>query len=168
MESNRMEKHKRHWSAMDTVILLLIVVAVVGLVYRVVYAARRDNSAESVMYRVYFEVLETHEDVLAEVRGFDAIYLLENDVCLGYVGVYEDTATGEYTVALTQTPASGPTGDDRVTASGCMICTNALPNQGGGLRVGNSGRVLAPGSMLEVRTDRVLMTIRITAIREHT
>ena len=36
-------KQKLRWSAVDTVILLLVLVAVAGLVYRVVYAARREG-----------------------------------------------------------------------------------------------------------------------------
>lgn len=160
-------KQKLRWSAVDTVILLLVLVAVAGLVYRVVYAARREGDATSAMYRVYFEVQETHEEVLAEVRGFDAVYLYENDVRLGYIGVYRDTATGEYTVALTPSASTDGTGDHRVTGSGCMICTNATLREDGGLHVGDSGRILVPGSVLEVRTDRALLTVRITSIREH-
>lgn len=159
-------KKKGRWSAVDTVILLLIVVALAGLVFRVVYAARKDAASEPIMYRVYFEVMETHEDVLAEVRGFDAVYLYENGIHLGYIGVYEDTSTGEYTVALTATPAADASGDRRVTASGCMICADGTFTSGG-LLVGDSGRYLTPGSVLEVRTDRAFMTIRITDIRKH-
>ena len=168
MDNHIMHKPKKRWSAMDTVILLLVLVAVAGLVYRVVYAARKDAEADPVLYRVYFEVMETHEDVLAEVKGFDAVYLCENDARLGYIGVYQDTATGEQTPALNITPAVGATGSDRVTATGILICNNATVSAGGGLMVGDSGRYLTPGSVLEVRTDRVLMTIRITSVREHT
>ena len=75
MDNHIMHKPKKRWSAMDTVILLLVLVAVAGLVYRVVYAARKDAEADPTMYRVYFEVLETHENVLAEVEGFDALDL---------------------------------------------------------------------------------------------
>jgi hypothetical protein len=166
MKKNQSDKQKRRWSAVDTVILLLVLVSVAGLVYRIVYAANKDAAAEPVMYRVCFEVLETHEDVLAEVKGFDAVYLYENDVRLGYIGVYEDTATGDYTVALTPSPAPGATGDNRVTAVGCMVCTDATPVNGG-IRVGDSGRYLVPGSILEVRTDRALLTIRVTSVRKH-
>jgi hypothetical protein len=168
MDNHIMHKPKKRWSAMDTVILLLVLVAVAGLVYRVVYAARKDAEADPTMYRVYFEVLETHENVLAEVEGFDAVYLYENVTRLGYIGVYLDTATGAYTPALTTTPAVGATGSHRVTATGILICNNATVSAGGGLMVGDSGRYLTPGSVLEVRTDRVLMTIRITSVREHT
>ena len=41
MENNTIKKQKKRWSAMDTVILLLVLVAVAGLVYRVVYATRK-------------------------------------------------------------------------------------------------------------------------------
>ena len=162
-----MNKPKKRWSVMDTVILLLVFAAVAGLVYRVIYTAREDAETEPAMYRVYFEVMETHEDVLAEVRGFDAVYLCENDTRLGYVGVYPDAATGGYIPALTTTPVEGSAGSHHVTATGILVCNNATPASGGGLRVGDSGRYLIPGSVLEVRTDRVIMTIRITAISEH-
>ena len=167
MEKNWNQRNQRRWSAVDTVILLLIVVAVAGLVYRVIYAARRDAEADPAMHRVYFEVLETHENVLAEVKGFDAVYLYENDARLGYIGVYRDTATGEQTVALQVAPAVGATGDKRVTATGCMVCTGGTWASGGSLLIGDSGRYLTPGSVLEVRTDRALLTIRITSITEH-
>ena len=36
------------------------------------------------------------------------------------------------------------------------------------LREARYNQDLTPGSVLEVRTDRVLMTIRITSVREHT
>ena len=162
-----MNKPKKRWSVMDTVILLLVLAAVAGLVYRVIYTAREDAETEPAMYRVYFEVMETHQDVLAEVRGFDAVYLCENDARLGYVGVYPDAATGGYIPAQTTAPVEGPAGSHHVTATGILVCNNATPASGGGLRVGDSGRYLIPGSVLEVRTDRVIMTIRITAISEH-
>lgn len=164
MKQNKPAKtRKGRWSVVDTVIVLLVLLAVAGLVYRVVYAARTESEKNNKMYRVYFEVSETHEDVLSEVAGFDAVYLYENDVRLGYIGVYEDTATGEYMVALTPDPTEK---SDMATASGCLVCTEGVMRDGG-LLVGESGRYLTPGSELEVRTDRALLTIRITSIREH-
>jgi hypothetical protein len=154
---------KGRWSAVDTVIVLLVLIAVAGLVYRVVYAARTENKNTRTMYRMYFDVVETHEAVLAEIQGFDAVYLYENGVKLGYIGVYEDTATGEYTVALTPTYTEA---NDMATATGCLVCTDGVMKDGG-LLVGESGRYLTPGSELQVRTDRALLTIRITSIREH-
>lgn len=164
MESKMVSKPKKRWTVIDTVVVLLVLVAVAGLVYRVIYSARKDQEAETTPYRVYFEVLETHKDVLAEVKGFDAVYLYEDDIRLGYIGVYQDTATGEYTPALTVSPGEEM---NYVTATGIMICNDATLAPGGGLRVEDSGRYLTPGSVLEVRTDRAILTIRITSIREH-
>ena len=164
MKQNQPTKSRKgRWSAVDTVIVLLVLIAVAGLVYRVVYAARTEGESTRTMYRVYFEVAETHEDVLAEVEGFDAVYLYENGVRLGYIGVYEDTATGGHTVALTPVPAEKR---GMATAAGCLVCTDGTMKDGS-LLVGESGRYLTPGSELQVRTDRALLTIRITSIREH-
>lgn len=161
------KKQRLRWSAVDTLILLLVLVTVAGFVYRVVDTANKDMAREPVRYRVYFDVMETHADVLAEIQGFDPVYLYENDAFLGQIGVYQDQTTGEQTVALTVTPAPETAWENRATATGCMVCSNATISPGGGLRVENSGRLLVPGSVLEVRTDRVLMTIRITSIREY-
>lgn len=166
MRNNRTDKPKRRWTVVDTLILLLVLLSVAGLVYRVIYAMRRE-SADPTLHSVYFEVLEVHEDVLAEVQGFDAVYLYENDVRLGYIGVHQDPVTGERSVFLDVAPAPGASGDDRVTARGCMFCANATVSAGGGLRIGESGRILVPGSVLEIRTDRALLTVRITSINGH-
>lgn len=161
MDNKMMRKPKKRWTAIDTVVVLLILAAIVGVVYRVAYAAHQDAEADPVIYYVDFEVMETHKDVLAEIKGFDAVYLCENDVRLGYMGVYQDG-----TVALTSTAAVGASGSHRVTATGTLVCNNGTPAPGGGIQVGNSGRYLTPGSVLEVRTDRAVVTIRITAISE--
>ncbi len=158
---------KLRWSAVDTMIVLLVILAVAGIVVRIIYAANEEKGvAQQAVYEVYFEVAEAHEDTLAEIRGFDAIYLYDNGMKLGHMGVYEDEAMGGYRPALTVTPAEGATGAHRVTAKGCMICTNGSLTDGG-LLVEGSGRYLTPGSVLQVRTDRVCMTIRITEIRPH-
>lgn len=162
-QNNPTGSRKGRWSVVDTVIVLFVLIAVAGLVYRVVYAANEEGKNSSVMYRVYFEVDETYEDVLAEVKGFDALYLYENGAKLGHIGVYEDTATGEYTVVLVSTPTEK---NGMATATGCFVCTEGTLKEGS-LLIGEGGRYITPGSELEVRTDRVLLTIRVTAIQEH-
>ncbi len=176
---NQMENHQNtgsteraprrgrgRWSAVDTVILLLVLVAVGGIVGRVIYAARQSAAEQTAMYAVYFEVAETHEDVIAEVQGFDAVYLYDSDVRLGYIGVYEDTVTGEYRVALTVTPIESIDGRRMATATGCLICTDGTLSEGS-LLVEGSEQYLTPGSEVNVRTDRACLTVRITSIRPH-
>ena len=144
-----------------------MVLAVAGVVYRALTAIRQESTASrETTYEVYFEVEETYADTLAEIRGFDAVYLAENQQRLGYVGVYEDASTGEHRVALTVTPIVGTQLADRATAIGCMICAGTL-TEDGGLTVPGSDRCLTPGSELEVRTDRAILTVRVTGIRSH-
>ncbi len=165
-KDNRKVRRGR-WSAVDTVILLLVVLAIAGVVYRTLVTIRKEEAAViDTTYEVYFEVAETYEDTLAEIRGFDAVYLEENQQRLGYVGVYKDMSTGEHRVAMTVTPVAGSGGADRATAIGCMIASGSLMADGS-LAIPGSDRYLTPGSELVVRTDRALFTIRVTGIRSH-
>ena len=158
---------KRGLSWIDVAIVLLILATVIGAVFRVADAARQSVSHEErPMYAVYFSVEETHKDVLAEIRGFDALYDPEDGVKLGYIAAYEDTESGDYKPALAIVPAVNATGRDRVTASGCFICTEGTM-MNGGLLVDGDDRYLTPGSELCIRTDRAIMTICITEIRAH-
>ncbi len=168
-ETKTKKRTRKHaFSAVDAVLILLLVAAVAGVVLRVVTTQKQADATEGAptMYAVYFEVEETHEDVLASVASFDAVYLLDGDARLGYMGAYRDRDTGEFHIALTPAPAEGAEGDRRVTALGCFVATEA-ENTAGGLLVGKSGLYLAPGACLEVRTDRARMTIRITEILPH-
>ena len=158
---------KLRWSAVDTCILLLVLAVLGGLVYRVVDAALRDqNDGDRVMYAVYFTVEDTHKGVLGEVQGFEAVYDYEDGSKLGHIAAYEDPDTGEYAPVLTVKPAVDTANADYVSATGCMICT-AATQKGGGLLVDGSGRYLTPGTTLMIRTDRALLTVRITDIRVH-
>ena len=154
---------KGRWSVVDSVIALLVLLTIAGVVYRVVMSAREDQGATMHrVYEVYFEVEETYPEVLAEVEGFDAVYLCENDVQLGHVGVYENADTGKYQVAL----FTSATENGRVKATGCLV-VSGMQTADGSLLVEGSGRYLTPGSELEIRTDRARMTIRVTEIRAH-
>jgi hypothetical protein len=158
---------KRGWSVIDTLIVLLVLAAVAGIVYRVVDAAGQSKAQEArPMYAVYFSVEATHKDVLAEIQGFDAVYDPEDGVKLGYIAAYEDTEEGDYKPALSIVPAVDATGRDRVTASGCFICSEGTM-MNGGLLVDGDDRYLTPGTELSIRTDRAILTVRITEIRAH-
>ena len=163
--SDRTPPQKGKWSVVDTVILLLVILVVGALVYRVVYAFESRMSEEPQnVYDVFFAVDEAHRDVLAEVSGFDPVYLYENDVKIGYMGVYQDAEGDGYRVALTPLPADKNDTSEFIPAQGCLVCTDAVM-QDGGLLVAGSGRYLTPGSVVEVRTDRAYLTLRVTEIR---
>ena len=154
-------RRKSRWSAVDTLIVLLVLAAIAGIIYRVVITVTAEPEAGEV-YEVYFEVQETHRDVIAEVRPFDAVYLVENDMRLGAIAA--TIAEGAGTPAASLIP-SYIEGTDMATATGCMTCRAVLSGNGS-ILVEGTGRYLTSGSILEIRTDRVLMTVRITDIRE--
>ena len=154
---------RSRWSVIDTVILLLVLMAIGGIVYRAVSTVYRDEQAEGRdVYEVYFEVAETHRDVLAEIRGFDNIYLYENGMHLGTIGMTKDEESGESIVALTTVPVEGT---ELATALGCFVCAGS-DEMNGGLLVEGTGRYLTRGGELTIRTDRVVLTVKITDIRK--
>jgi hypothetical protein len=149
------------WSVIDTAILLLILVAIAGIIYRIVITVTDDGDVGT-RCQVYFEVSETHRDVLDGIQGFDEVYLLENDMLLGSIGATSiDPETGKGVAALTPKNAEG---SDMATATGCMVCRGTV-TKGGSLLVGETGQYLSRGSVLTVRTDRAVLTIRITDIK---
>jgi hypothetical protein len=162
----RMKQGKRRWSVIDTVILLLVLLAIGGAVLRVVDISRKDRlNRDETMYVISFTVDDTHPDVLAEIRGTDAVYLYEEEAFLGYVGMYRSENADDNLPALTIIPSKSDAAEGHVGAEGHLVCTTGTALNGG-LLIGKSGRYLIPGSEVTVRTDRVLLTLRITEIRK--
>ena len=154
---------KSYWSAMDTVILLLVLASIGGIIYRVAMSITQEEAqASDTVYEIYFQVEETHRNVLDEVKGFDTVYLYENDMRLGAMGATIDPETGDYIAVLTPTYIEGT---EMATATGCMICKGTAA-QNGGLLVEGTGRYLTRGGVLKIRTDRVLLSVKITDIIE--
>lgn len=166
--STARQGRKWHWSAIDTVLLLLVLIAVAGVIYRVIATVRQEEEApRNQIYEVYFTVESIHEDVVAEIHSFDPVYLYENDVKLGYIGAYMDHETGGTRPALKITASPDAAGSHRVSIEeGCLVCSAGTMTNGS-LMISGAGCYLTRGSVLQIRTDRVLMTIRITDIREH-
>ncbi len=166
-ERRALRRDRGGFSVVDVVILLLVLVAVAGVVYRVVYPALSDAVAEEeASYVVNFEIFETHMDILGAVRGGDAVYVAETNTRLGYIGYRAVEGTEEYEAMLTVTPVGSDEGPNRAIGEGQMVCTKGRM-QNGALLVSGSDVYMTPGSELEVRTDRALFTIRITAVEFH-
>lgn len=152
---------KLRWSAVDTLILLLVILVIVGCVLRVVYAANQEVQKPSEQYLIKFTVSEIHKGIVAEIRPRDALYFYESDQRLGFLAVTQDPDTGELVSTLDIEPVEGT---DLVAVTGWMLCFDGTMTDGG-LYVEGSGRYLTPGTMVEVRTDRARFTVCITEIR---
>lgn len=157
-QSNTLPR-KGGFSAIDVLIILLVLASIVGIVYRVVMTVSDDATGGTVC-RVYFEVSEVHRDVLAEIRAYDTVYLYENDMRLGVIGA---TIGDEGKTSPALTTVNSESGDT-ATATGCMVC-RAVSVRDGSILVDGTGRYLTRGSVLEIRTDRVLLTVRVTDIQ---
>ena len=151
------------WSAVDTMLLLLVLLVIAGCVLRVVYAANQELRQPSEEYLVQFTVAEVHKDVVAEIEMRDTLYFYENDQRLGFLAVTQDTDTEELVSTLEVTAIEGT---DLVSVTGWLLCFDGIMNEGG-LYIEGSERYLTPGSTVEVRTDRARFTMRITEIREY-
>lgn len=155
------------WSPVDTVLIVLIVAALVGGVWRFVDANRHTaKETGRAMYEVYFEVVDTHEAVLDSIDGFDDVYLMENDAYIGKIPVYQDAQTGEYYPAITPVVGDVTEGEGCVVATGCLMAAD-VRETARGLLIGETGLYLTPGMCLEVRTDRAKLTLRVTEIVPH-
>lgn len=159
----RMKQGKRRWSPIDTVILVLVLLAIGGAILRVVDMSRQDRlNRDDTMYLVSFVVDDIHTDVLAEIHGTDAVYLYEEEMLVGYVAM--DSGTDIH-APLDIIPPREDAEENHVGAKGRLLCTTGT-YLNGGLLIGKSGRYLIPGSVVKVRTDRALLTLRVTQISE--
>lgn len=167
-EKNSKKNRVSRWSAVDTVIVFLLVIAVAAQLWQAILI-RRETEAEKTptVYDVIFTVPAIRREVLEGVEAFDGLYLCEDGTRIGAVGVYEDEG-GSQRIALSvvEPGPDGLAGSEYVAAEGCMICTEGELREGG-LLIPDTGLYLDPGSEWTVRTERVVLTIRIESIRTH-
>lgn len=150
---------KRRWSAVDTLIVLAVVLAVAGVFVRAFVDNRKESSQiQDGPFDVYFTVSEIHTSVLSDIHAFDTLYIYETNESVGYIGKYVDGS-----IALSQTGVLPVAGGEMVSAQGCMVCPKGTVSEGGLLPEGAS-KYLAPGSVLTLRTERVVLTVEITKI----
>lgn len=188
MENERKTESRsnRRWSAMDTVITILLIAAVVSLVGRVVYAYRNRSQADVThLYMVEFEVASIQTENLRQIKAFDTIYVYESGAVVGYIGaedtdgvrnaamhaktptesteIAEETLPAETGIEVAEGMPPIFTGDTE--AYGSMICAGG-ELEDGCLYVVDAETYIAPGTTLTVCTDKVLFTLRVRSITE--
>ena len=152
-------KKRFRWTAVDSLILLMVLLVVAGAVVRGVLDRRPSHEKETAgPYYVDFAIEEIHPKVLGEIQPFDALYLYETGERLGYVGVYDDGTIALHTVVSPVSSARS------VAAEGCMVCVEGV-YQNGSLLVSGTNTYISPGAVLVLRTDQAVITVEITDIR---
>lgn len=150
---------KRKWAAVDIVVILALLFAVLGVAMRGFFEKREpQDTTVGGPFDVYFTVEEIHSSVLEEISGFDMLYLHETGELVGYIGVYADG-----TPAIASTGVLALPGGDWVSAQGCMVCLEGTMKEGSLLPY-DMQRYISPGSVLTLRTERAVLTIQITKI----
>ncbi len=154
------KRKTKRWTAVDTIIVLLLVLAVGGVVLRgVVDWNKQAETPVTGPFYVEFSVAEIHPTVLGEIAAFDPLYLYESGELVGYVGVYDDGTMALHTVGQLSSLNGGI-----VSAEGCMVCLEGV-YENGSLLVTGMDQYLSPGTKLTLRTDRAVLTVEITGIR---
>lgn len=175
-------RENRRWTAVDTGILLLVLVAVIGLFYRVIWSYNQEKASRSeakTYYRIHFTVEEMQLSVFNEMEGGDMLYIREDGTPLGYIarrvveGATESDASSEE-ASVTYDKAMVPHHVDEIdgdpdtavakAVEGVIVCTEWQLSDGS-LINGQGDRLLTLGTTLDVRTDRAVMQIRITDIK---
>ncbi|MBE6585054.1 MAG: hypothetical protein E7645_00845 [Ruminococcaceae bacterium] len=146
------------WTAVDTVILLMVLLAVAGVVARSFMQTPKVTPQDNATYFVEFNIKEIHQSALEGLQAGDALYLYETNALVGYIGKYENDK-----IAINETGAvEGKKG--YVTAWGCMFCRDASYKDGA-LLVEGTDTYLVPGSVMLLRTDKAVFEVEITKIR---
>ncbi|MBQ9085908.1 MAG: DUF4330 family protein [Clostridia bacterium] len=167
--ANRMPKFK----ALDAVVILLVLVAVVGIYFRYnlmdTFLSRKDIRD----YTVSFSVKDIRYTTPNYLNVGDAIY----DASSGeQIGTLIEESDDMSNIALRVTPASQfftkddgtiaevfyPNDESRVNANGRMSCRGSYTQDGGFLL--NGSQYLSAGQTISVRTELVTFVLTITEI----
>lgn len=174
-ESNKEKKTKsgHRWSVADTAISLLVLLAIAGMVYRLVFwngDGKASSETGNNIYAIKYTVGEMYEAAVDELEAFDKISLYDTGDYIGYIAPYDD-----YTPVIKKTYirdsveavtlADGASGGSyrKVSLEGIIFC-NACVLRDGSLFIVESDRYISAGSELTVATDTVSMNIKVIEI----
>lgn len=157
------------WSPIDVFLILLVILTIGGFVFRFVYANSRARAEDTrTLYDVTFQIESIHRATLSRIEAGDMVWMhdpVSASEALGYMEAETDEETGQQIAALHALNNDG-IGDDRVTAVGTLVCTDARMADGF-LMVDGCPQCLAPGTEITVCTERVTFTLKVMAIRLH-
>ncbi len=160
---------------LDAVIILLIVISIVGLYLGYDVMDTLKNRKEMKEYVVSFSIENIRNSTKDYINIGDIVYYAEDGEQLGEFLPHTENVVQP----LSYHPASvyvidengaailidypyDDSPDDRIDASGRFLCQGSYSDDVGFLV--NGSRYLAPGQKIEVRTDRVTLTVTIQDI----
>ncbi len=164
------KKSSPHFNAIDAMIIILVVLAVVGIYFRHSIIDFLTNERNSDEYVVSFSIEDIRYTTPNYMNVGDNVYFASNGELLGSL-MSESANQG----ALNITPASKYFTDSngeihevfypeetRVNAKGRLLCIGAYNTEGGFCIDGNT--YIGAGQSIEVFTESVTVTITVIAI----
>ena len=144
-------KKTRRWTVIDTVLLLLALVVVLGVVFRAIDFFK-DDDLRVTRYHVYFTgVQEVYHTVPDQIGERDNLYLYGTRTRLGYIES-ANVLCGEKDHY------------QNVTFSGYFTVDDGVLEDDGRLSIQDGEAYLKVGENVVVCTDRVALEIRVDAI----
>lgn len=157
---------ERRWSVADTVVALVVLLAIVGALGRLVFFGGDDAKAAIVgdgnTYCIEYTVDEIYEAAADSIKAQDGVYLMETGDRIGYIARYEDN-----TPVIKKYNIAGQNSTDgeyiKVALEGIIFCDSAVMRDGC-LYVADSGKYIAPGSQIAFVTETAVLNVRIASI----
>ena len=156
--------------AIDVVIIVLIILSLVGVYFRYNILDELASKRNIKDYYVSFEIVDIKKTTAGYFEVGDEVVFAADEAELGVL----TTASQNVNNALAITPATLPyvpseggtvvnvpyPDDVRINASGRLICKGTYTNESGFLL--NGTRPITPGQIIDIQTERVTVTIKIT------
>ncbi len=168
--TNKVKKVPR-FSALDVVIILLVIVAVVGIYFRYNIVDMITNAKDLKQYTVAYTIENVRSSTPDYLNVDDEVYFASNGEKLGTLIFASDNKVvvkSDYASETLRKPDGEiievfyPDMDTRVKATGSLNCEGRYSSEGRFLVNGSTH--IAMGQYVDVKTEYVTVTIRIDNI----
>ena len=164
---DKKKRNGRRWSAADTTVVVLAVLALAGLVARLIVFGGKDLSdykGDGVTYAIEYTVDEIYEDAVDSIKALDTVTLVETGDAIGYIAPYDD-----YAPVISKMYIDGDANIKdseflKVSVEGTFFCNNATMKDGC-LLVADGGKYIGPGSRVQLATPTAILDVKIVSIR---
>ena len=164
-------KNRPHFNAVDAMIIILVIVAVLGVYFRYNILDVLSQKQDEKDYYVSFSIENIRYTTPNYIRVNDTFYLKadgkylgklvsesENQEALNIVPAVEYFTDSEGHIV----PVSYPDMESRVNVKGRLLCTGTYSSEGGFCLGGNT--YLSAGQSIDVYSDSVTVTMKISSI----
>ena len=166
-DNRNQESKKGRFNVIDAFIIIVILLCIASVVYRMVNTNAYGGSTEMDEYQVSFEIDNIRQSSVDDIKSGDKVRFKSDNVKIGELAEINDPtpAVGEYNDSgeevLYPEQTAGKYPDTRCRVTGTINVRGRMTDNGF-LLEGN--RYIAPNGEIEIITEHIEATIRITGI----